>query len=139
MQILLPSSWNGVTFDQYQQIIDIVKPDAVLSPLEQLDLNIQILSIFSGVAVGVLEGLSMNRIGELMNQLHWMDQPIKRKHAMFKVKDIDRIIYDMSVHFNKLVETKSTKYSNRNNGHLRRSKQRRLRKVVFSVSPVPSE
>lgn len=70
MKIVLPTSWDGVTFDQYQQIIDIVKPDAVLSPLEQLDLNIQILSIFSGVAVDALEGLSMNRIRELMNQLH---------------------------------------------------------------------
>lgn len=108
MKIVLPASWDGVTFDQYQQIIDIVKPDAVLTPMEQLDLNIQILSIFTGVAVDSLEGLSMNRIGELMNRLHWMDQPIKRKKATFKVKDIDGITYDMFVHFNKLAETKTT-------------------------------
>lgn len=108
MKIVLPTSWDGVTFDQYQQIIDIVKPDAVLSAMEQLDLNLQFISIFSGVAVNELENLPINRIGKLMNELHWMDKPINRKKATFKVVKFDHITYDAFVHFNKLAESKTT-------------------------------
>ena len=108
MKVVLPTSWDGVTFDQYQRIIDIVKPDAVLTSLEQLDLNLQFISIFSGVAVDVLEGMSINHVGKLMNQLYWMDKPIKRKRATFKVVKFDDITYDAFVHFNKLAEMKTT-------------------------------
>lgn len=90
----LPSSWEQVTLNQFQQLSNIeINTDEQFAGIEN---TLAVLSILSGISIEDLESLPMKELLELGNKISFITQEPEpaKKTSLTKWKDIDSISYN---------------------------------------------
>lgn len=83
-QIRIPKDWNGVSIDQWKEMVEVAQEEG-LSPI---DLNIEFISILSGIEVDDILALPLGELGKINKEIEFIGtapEPAKDVKKSYKI------------------------------------------------------
>lgn len=101
--------WSNITIDQYYNILDVLNSDS-----DDLDKNVELLSIVSGMSIDEILGMSMQKVAEELLQLRFLNtftlipnyhpNRIKLGDEMLIVQDTNKMCYGQFIDYQAYVK-----------------------------------
>lgn len=108
----LPQKWEDFSLKEYLKLSTVISdrvedeltdPDIItIKYLDDLDKNIQIISLLTGTSVEEIEQLTMVQLNELINKINFMSSIPKNPKHTIKYKQFNELSYDNFITFQKL-------------------------------------